>query len=326
MRRRPGNPSHAHRAAAMPAVAALLALLVAGVPAPAQPASADEPTGLGDGAIPDKFRNAAVQQNLDAKLPLDLTFTDHHGEKVKLGKYFNNGKPVVMAMMYYKCPMLCGLVLNTMFDNLKEIAWTPGEQYEALVISFDHREDTRLARTNQQGYAANFGRPGAGKGFHFHTSDKANARRLADVLGFPYQYDEASGQYSHPSAVFVITPDGRISKYLTGLMYKPRTLRLAMVEASDGKVGSLADQVLLLCSHYDDSAGYVASAVKIMNLSAPVAGVMIVVTLVVVIRKARRARAAQWATAPATTGDAPGDDPRAGGAPAGQGPPNQTRG
>lgn len=263
---------------------------------PAPEPQADDKPSFGQDALPDKFRNARVEQNLDAELPLELTFTDHHGEQVKLGKYFNNGKPVVLALMYYKCPMLCGEVLNTMFDNLRQIAWTPGEQYDVVVISFNPREDTRLARTNQEGYAANFGRPGAGRGFHFHTSNEQNVRELADVIGFPYQYDEKSGQYSHPPAVFVITPDGRISKYLTGLMYTPRTLRLSMVEASDGKVGSLADQVLLLCSHYDDSAGYVASAVKIMNLSAPVLGLGMVVAVFLVIRKARRARAAQWAT------------------------------
>lgn len=274
--------------------------------APAAPSAAEADdsaprggTDFGRDAVPDKFRNAKVRQNLDAQVPLDLTFTDHNGEQVKLSKYFNDDKPVVMALMYYRCPMLCGEVLNTMFDNLKQIGWAPGEQYEAVVISFDHREGTRLAKTNQQGYAANFGRPGAGRGFHFHTSNKQNVRELADVLGFPYQYDEESGQYSHPASIFVLTPEGRISKYHTGLMYKPRTLRLSMVEASNGRVGSLVDQAILLCSHYDDSNGYVASAVKVMNLSAPVLAVAIGVTLLLVIRKARRARAAQWAAADA---------------------------
>jgi len=279
--------------------------LVAALPARAAEESAADAGGpaaqgevdFGRDAVPEKFRNAKVQQNLDAQVPLDLTFTDHNGERVKLGKYFNDGKPVVMALMYYRCPMLCGEVLNTMFNNLKRIGWTPGEQYEVVVISFDHREGARLAKTSQRGYAANFGRPGAGRGFHFHTSDKRSVRRLADVLGFPYQYDEASGQYSHPASIFVLTPEGRISKYHTGLTYKPRTLRLSMVEASNGRVGSLVDQAILLCSHYDGRRGYVASAVKIMNLSAPVLALAIGATVVVVIRKARRARAAQWAAA-----------------------------
>lgn len=274
-------------------------LLAVATPAAGADESADDARApsFGQDALPEKFRYAKVQQNLDAKIPLELTFTDHHGEPVELAKYFNNDKPVVLALMYYKCPMLCGEVLNVMFDNLRQIGWTPGEQYEVVVISFDHREDTRLAKINQQGYAANFGRPNAGRGFHFHTSDKQTVRKLADVLGFPYHYDERSGQYSHPASVFVLTPEGRISKYLTGLTYTPRTLRLSMVEASDGKVGSLADQVILLCSHYDDASGYVASAMKIMNLSAPVLGIGMVVGLYLVIRKARRARADQWAAA-----------------------------
>jgi protein SCO1/2 len=299
-----------HHGKARLAATAWLGVLLAALAVPALNAfAADEPAEATDAAaqsgeldfgadvVPDKFRNAKVQQNLDAKIPLGLTFTDHNGQQVELARYFNNDKPVVMALMYYRCPMLCGEVLNTMFNNLKQIGWTPGEQYEVVVISFDHREGTRLAKINQKGYAANFGRPGAGKGFHFHTSDKQPVRELADVLGFPYQFDEESGQFSHPAAVFVLTPEGRISKYLTGLTYKPRTMRLSMVEASNGRIGSFVDQAILLCSHYDDRRGYVASAVKIMNLSAPAVALGIVVAVVLVIRKARRARLAQWADA-----------------------------
>lgn len=257
-------------------------------------------------AINEEYRQMQIVEHLDATLPLELTFTDAGGEQLALGELFDGKRPVVLALIYHRCPMLCGLVTRGLLDAAKSLSWTPGEQYRIVVVSFDHTEGPKLSDLNRRAFLADLNRPGAEHGVTFLTGSRENIRRVTDTVGFPFKWSDEADQYSHPSAIFVLTPAGRISRYLYGVNYEEKNLRLSLVEASDGKVGSFADKITLLCSHYDASTrGYVASAIKIMNLSALTLGVMIlaVVFAVIIFRRASQRKAD--ADANATSGPGP---------------------
>jgi len=252
--------------------------------------------------VREKFTPLQIEEHRGETLPLEARFTDERGNEVTLGDYFNGEKPVLLAFVYYRCPMLCTLVLNGMNAAIKDIAWTPGEEYEVVVISFDHTETPQLAEVKKRAYVGDFGRPGTADGFHFLVGEQEHVRRAAEAVGFPYRWSDESEQFEHPSAIFVITPDGQISQYLYGVMYEPKTVRLSMVEASNRRIGSVGDRILLLCSHYDSSTGqYTASVMKIVNLSAPGLGAAILAMVFIVVWKRRREQAAA-VNDPETTG------------------------
>ena len=251
--------------------------------------SVDETTESLDNIRP-QFEELQVTENRGATLPLDAAFTDEAGNAVTLGDYFNGEKPVLLAFVYYRCPMLCTLVLNGMNTAIQDIAWNPGDEYEIVVISFDHTETPKLAELKKRAYVADFDRPGAERGFHFLVGAESEVRRVSDTLGFPFRWSDESEQFEHPSAIFVLTPDGQISKYLYGVYYEPKTVRLSLVEASNRKIGSVGDRILLLCSHYDSTTGkYTASVMKIVNLTAPRAGAAVLCLVFLAIRRRKRA-------------------------------------
>lgn len=210
-------------------------------------------------APPSEQSTAAMQelawiQRLDNPVPLDLAFRDESGATVKL-RDFATGKPIVLVLAYYRCPQLCNLVLNGLLDSLKAIEFRPGEQFEIVVVSFDARETSEIARAKRDSYIEVYARPGTEAHWHFLTGDAPAIAKLAESVGFRYRFDSVHDRFDHPSGITVLTPDGRVSRYLFGIRYSPRDLRLAIVEASAGKVGTLADQFMLYCFHYDPATG-----------------------------------------------------------------------
>ena len=219
--------------------------------------------------MPAALEGVGIEEQPGASLPLDLPFVDSEGRSVRLGQYFSGERPVLLMLVYYRCPMLCGLLFNGVVEGLRELAWTPGRQFDIVTVSIDPLETPTLARLKKQNYLQMYERPEAAPGWHFLTGREADIRALADAVGFGYRWVEERQEYAHAAAVMVATPDGRLSRYLYGLLYDGRTLRLALTEAGQGRVGSTADRLLLYCFHYDANAGrFVVAAANVMRLGA----------------------------------------------------------
>lgn len=225
-----------------------------------------EPVGRPSTMKDQQLEGIGIEQRLNAALPLDLEFRDENGATVTLRRYFG-ARPVVIAPVYYECPMLCTQILNGLVSSLKAVTFVSGEDFDVIAVSFDPAEGPALARKKKNTYLTRFGRKGAERGWHFLTGDEANIKTLMDALGFRYKYIPESKQFAHASGVMVATPDGKLSRYLYGVEYEPRHMRLALVEASQGKIGSPVDQFLLFCYHYDPATGkYSAAALNIIRL------------------------------------------------------------
>ena len=209
----------------------------------------------GIGVRPELLKDVSVDQRLNESIPLGLTFQDEHGQHVQLSKYFVPGKPVVLSLVYYSCPMLCTQVLNGMDRSLKQISLSIGKDFNVVTVSIDPTEKPVLAEAKQALYAGMYGRPGAADGWHFLVGEDSQITQLASAVGFHYAYDPDSHQYAHASVIMVLTPEGRISRYFYGISYPDRDLRLGLVEASEGKIGSPVDAILLYCYHYDPHTG-----------------------------------------------------------------------
>jgi protein SCO1 len=205
-------------------------------------------------ALPAALRNVGIEQRLNAQVPPDLVFRDENGRSVKLGDYFGS-KPIILALVYYDCPMLCTQVLNGLVGSLKALSFDAGEQFLVLTVSFDPRETPELAAGKKESYLARYSRSGAAAGWHFLTGAESSIEALTHAVGFRYRYDVEKGQYAHASGIMVLTPQGKISRYFYGIEYSPRDLRLGLVEASNNRIGSPVDQLLLFCYHYDPATG-----------------------------------------------------------------------
>jgi protein SCO1/2 len=236
------------------AVVLLVLVLAAAASARAQDAVSQKPSGPPASEKPPMLRDVGIDQRLDQPLPLELAFRDEDGRNVRLGEYFG-ARPVVVALVYYECPMLCTQVLNGLVSALGVVSLDAGRDFDVVAVSFDPREGPELAHAKKQAYLERYGRPQTAAGWHFLTGTPDSIERLTKAVGFRYRYDEDQNQFAHAAAIAVVTPDGVISRYFYGIEYPPRDLRLGIVEASAGRVGSLADQMLLLCYHYDPSTG-----------------------------------------------------------------------
>jgi len=195
-----------------------------------------------------------IEQRLNESVPLDLVFRDETGAQVRLGDYFGK-KPVILSLVYLKCPMLCTLVLNGLVRSLRATSFDAGREFEVITVSFDPRETAETAATMKRVYMEEYRRPGAEQGWHFLTGDEASIARLTEAVGFRYKYDPESGQFAHASGIMVLTPKGRIAQYFYGLEYSARDLRISLVESAENKIGSPVDQVLLYCFRYDPAKG-----------------------------------------------------------------------
>ncbi len=200
------------------------------------------------------LRDVGIDQKLDQQIPLDLSFHDEKGQLTPLARYFGE-RPVILALVYYECPMLCTQVLNGLMHSMKNLSFDLGKQYEVVTVSINPRERPVLAAAKKSLYTGLYARPGTEGGWHFLTSDEESVRQLAGAVGFRYALDSESGQYAHPSAILLLTPQGKISRYFYGIEYSPRDLRLGLVEASANRIGSPVDQILLFCYHYEPVTG-----------------------------------------------------------------------
>lgn len=229
---------------------------------------------------PEPLEGVGITEHLDRPLPLELTFQDESGETVSLGQYFGDRKPVILNLVYFDCPMLCNVFLDGFTASLKELDWTPGGEFEVVTVSIDPEDDAAGARAKNKHYIEALGRPEASDGWHFLTGSEKNIQELARTVGFGYRFDEESGEFMHSAGLFLATPDGRLSRYLYGVMFEPQTLRLSLVEASNGKIGTTMDQVLLFCFAYDHTEGrYGPAAMNIMRGSAALTVLVLAVLL-----------------------------------------------
>jgi protein SCO1/2 len=221
-----------------------------------------------NGAPIDVLRDVGIHQRLDNQVPLDLAFRDETGATVHLSDYFD-GKPVILVLAYYRCPMLCTQVLNGLVDSLRGMDFEIGKQFRVITVSFDPREGPEIAARKKENYAAVYGRPGAESGWHFLTGDEDSIAQLTKAVGFRYAFDSALNQFAHASGIMVLTPQGRLSHYFLGINFPSRDVRLSLVEASQGRIGSPVDRLLLLCYHYDPATGkYYGATMTFVRLAA----------------------------------------------------------
>lgn len=215
-------------------------------------------------ALPGALLGVGIDQKLDQQVPLDLKFKDEAGREVPLSTYFTKGKPVILALVYYRCPMLCTQILNGLAGSLKAVTLDPGKDFEVVAVSFDPKDTPETAAAKKQMYLKRYARPNSANGWHLLTGDEANIKALTDTVGYHYKYDQATDQFAHASGIMVLTPEGKLSRYFYGVEYQPRDVRLGLVEASKNKIGSPVDQILLFCYHYDPVTGKYGAVV--MNL------------------------------------------------------------
>jgi protein SCO1 len=241
--------------------------------------------------LPPQLLGVGIVQKLNAQVPLDLPFVDEDGRAVKLGDYFGK-KPVILSLVYYACPMLCTTAENGLLDAVKLVKFDAGKEYEILTVSFDPNDKPMDAKAKQSLYAGLYGRPGAGKGWHFLTGSQDSINRLTDAVGFHYTYDETSRQFAHAAGIMVITPAGKISHYFYGIQYPAGDLRLALVDSSNERIGNPVDAVLLYCSHYDPAVGKYGIVVsRVLQLAGMATIVSIAALVLTLFRRERQSRA-----------------------------------
>jgi protein SCO1/2 len=217
---------------------------------------------------PARLENVGIEQHLNAQVPPDLTFLDDAGKTVKLGDYFGH-KPLILNLVYYNCTMLCGEALAGLASAMRLVKFNVGNEFDVITVSFDPRETPEMAAAKKKDYVGRYGRANAATGWHFLTGQADSINALTKVVGFQYQYDPKSNQYAHATAIMVLTPQGRISRYFYGVDFPPKDLRMGLVEASQGKIGNAVDAVLLYCYHYDPETGkYGAMVANILRLAA----------------------------------------------------------
>jgi len=252
---------------------ATLALL-AWVPAYAQIPGPSDPLSLSGPDVQEQFQEITIEQKIDAQVPLDLTFKDEAGQDVRLGDLLGD-TPAVLALVYYECPMLCTEVLNGMVATFGALKFDLGKDFNVITVSIDPGETPELATAKKAHYLEGYGRPGAEAGWHFLTGDEGSIETLATTVGFRYAYDPTTDQYAHAGGIMVLTPGGKISRYFYGIEYLPRDIQFGLTEASEGKIGSVVDQITLLCFLYDPTTGtygfYVIGAMRVVAVATVLA-------------------------------------------------------
>lgn len=257
-------------------------------PVRAQLAAYNQDATYGKPASENPFANIGLDQRLNTQIPLNLQFRDQNGKAVQLEEYFGE-KPVILSFAYYDCPMLCTLVINGLIRTLRTMSLSAGTDFNIVTISINHRDTTAAAALKRQTSLQSYSRKGAENGWSFLTGDEATIQQITQAVGFRYAYDEQSKQYQHPSGIMVLTPDGKLSRYFYGVEYAPRDVRLGLVEASAGKIGSPVDQVLLLCFHYDPTTGkYGLVITRALQLSGLMTVLVLGSFMLISLRRDRR--------------------------------------
>ena len=273
-----------------------------GVPAARQPATSPSPSGgttasspldpatsSNQSGLPPALREVGFDQKIGTMLPLDVRFRDESGATVELGSFFGR-RPVLLSLVYYECPMLCSMALNGLVSSLRALNMEPGQDFEIVTVSFDSTEGPELAAAKKAKYVEEYNRNGAAAAWHFLTGDAAAIRELTESVGFRYVWDEPTQQFAHASGVIVTTPAGELSRYFYGIEYAPRDLRLGLVEASQGKLGTVVDQALLYCFRYDPESGTYAAVALNLVRAGGVVTVVVLAALVWWMRRQERRR------------------------------------
>lgn len=276
-----------------PLALCLVASLTGASPALAQPRGPMSiPPGKAAAEQIPALREVGIDQKLDGAIPLDAPFTDEAGKDVTLGRYFG-ARPVVLALVYFECPMLCIQTLTGLSGSLEALAFNPGREFELVVVSIDPGETPALAANSKKTFLKRYGRQGVDANVHFLTGRESSIKPLADAVGFRYAYDREIDQYAHPAAITVLTAEGRVSKYLFGIDFAPRDLRLSLVEAAGGRIGTVIDQALLFCYHYDPETGkYGFVIMNVVRLGAALTVVALAGSIIFALRRERRRRPA----------------------------------
>jgi protein SCO1 len=275
-------------------LAVIAMVLVCAHPVRGQAPSREEP-GEPTKSRPGLLNKIRIDQKLDTQIPLDLPFTDETGRQVKIGDYFGK-RPVILALVYYECPMLCTQVLNGLVTALTVMKFEPGHEFEVVAVSFNPREGPGLASQKKAAYVERYGRPQTAGGWHFLTGSQESIKQLTEAVGFQYEYDDAIKQYAHGAAIEVLTPKGHISKYFYGIEYSARDIRLGLIEASEERIGTPIDDFLLFCYHYDPTTGkYGAAIIRLVRLGGVATVLAFLSFLAVSLRRERKDRFSQMA-------------------------------
>lgn len=227
-----------------------------------------EPSQGTSNGLPQTLQTVGIEQKLGSQIPLDAVFKDENGKEVRLSEYFGKGKPVVLALVYFECPMLCNEVLNGLTGSLKGVSFDAGRDFEIVAISFDARENEKpdLAKNKKASYLTKYERKGAENGWHFLTGTQEQIDKVTQAVGFNYKFDEATNQFAHAGGIMMTTPDGRLSHYFYGIDYQPRDLKFGLIEASENKIGNPAEQLYLYCFHYNPADGkYGLAVLRVMR-------------------------------------------------------------
>jgi protein SCO1/2 len=253
------------------------------------PPTQAEKAGPNSHSIPEEIENVGVTEHLSQQLSKSLDFTNDKGEKVTLGQYFNGKKPVLITMIYYSCPSLCNYHLNGLLDVFRKSKMQIGRDFDLVAVSMNHRETPDLAAKKKATYLKELNQPGAEAGWHFLVGTEQNVKKLSDELGFRFKWSEASQQYAHAAVAYVTTPEGVISRYLYGIEFPPQTLRLSLIEASQGKIGNIIDQIVLFCFQFDPSKNkYTLYAFNIMRIGGALTALLLAAFIFPYWRRERR--------------------------------------
>jgi protein SCO1 len=243
--------------------------------------------GAHDDGRPAALRDVEFEQKLNQAVPLGLAFRDEAGNTVRLGDYIS-GKPVILNFIYFKCRDLCPMLLDGLVRSLRTLAFDVGKQFDVLTVSFDPSDTAALAAAKRTDYLRRYGRPGAEAGWHFLTGDQSSIQRLTRSVGFRYTYDARTGEFGHATGIVLLTPQGVVSRYFYGIDFSPRDLRLALIEAASGKIGSPIDQLLLFCYHYDPLSGkYTLLVTRVMQIAAVATVAILIASFIFLLRRER---------------------------------------
>ena len=239
---------------------------------------------------PPELEGVGITEQLGAYINLDTSFVDQNGKNISLKNYFKGDVPVVLALVYYSCPSLCNLLLNGLKDTLSRLDWKVGEKFRIVTVSFDPEETYELAAKKRETYLQSLNLP-ANTDWHFLTGQEENIKRLTETIGFSYKYDKSQMQYAHSAAIYVLTPEGKISRYLFGIMFEPRDLKLSLLEASEGKVGNFVDRMIMFCYHYDPQGRkYSLYSIRLMRVAGYVTVLSLAVFLFFLSRRKKEAK------------------------------------
>ncbi len=240
--------------------------------------------------IPQPLQEVGILDKNGSQVAIrELTFRDETGAEVRLEKYFQAKRPVILTLVYYECPNLCNFLLNGLVDSMKPLEWTPGKRFDIVSVSINPKEPPSLAAAKKASYLKSYGRPEAAEGWHFLTGSEDQVRRLADQVGFQYKYDDKEKQYAHAAGLFVLTPEGRLSRTLYGIAWQVKDLRLALLEASNGKIGTVIDRILLFCYRYNpDTRKYSMALMRVMQAGGATTVLVMGSMLMIFWRKQRR--------------------------------------